>query len=120
MMELEQQLLQVSAKLYRHLGEEIQGEERDAYLKTADRLFDERGQLIASIQQAGIKLSEKNPQHVLLKELDQGIQERMKSIMAEVKQDLKNVQTTKKSEVQYTNPYSSVQVMDGRYYDRKK
>ncbi|HEY4624082.1 MAG TPA: flagellar protein FliT, partial [Solibacillus sp.] len=32
---------------------------------------------------------------------------------------LKDLQNAKKNEKQYLNPYSSVQVMDGRYYDKK-
>lgn len=120
MMALEQQLLQVSAKLYRHLGEAVQSGDRDIFLKTVDELLDERGGLIASLQQAAIPLNETNPQHSVLKELDKGIQERLASIMTELKQDLKNIQTSKKSEVQYNNPYASVRVMDGKYYDQKK
>lgn len=120
MMALEQQLLQVSAKLFQHLGNVVQSEERDAFLKTVDELMGERGQLISLLQEENIPLTDTNSQHALLKELDKGIQERLKSIMAELKKDMKTVQTAKKSEVQYNNPYASVRVMDGRYYDQKK
>lgn len=119
-MAIEQQLLQVSAKLFRHLGEVVQSEDRDAFIKTVDELLEERGQLIALLQQEKVPLTDTNPQHALLKELDKGIQERLKSIMVDLKQDMKNVQTAKKSEVQYNNPYASVRVMDGKYYDQKK
>lgn len=119
-MAVEQQLLQVSAKLFKQLGEVEQTEDRDTLLKSVDELLEERGQLIASLQQENIRLSKTNPQHALLQELDKGIQERLASLMGEIRQDMKNVQTAKKSEVQYNNPYASVRVMDGKYYDQKK
>ncbi len=120
MMALDQQLLQVSAKLYQHLGEAVQSEDRDIFLKIVNELLEERGQLLTLLQQANVSLHDTNPQHAMLKELDKGIQERLASIMNELKQDLKNIQTSKKSEVQYNNPYASVHVMDGKYYDQKK
>lgn len=119
-MAVEQQLLQVSAKLFKQLGELGQTEDRDALLKSVDELLEERGQLIASLQKEKIQLSKTNPQHALLQELDKGIQERLASLMGEIRQDMKNIQTAKKSEVQYNNPYASVRVMDGKYYDQKK
>src|SRR5690606_5780881 len=119
-MAVEQQLLQVSAKLFKELGEVGQVEDRDALLKTVDELLEERGQLIASLQQENIQLSKTNPQHALLQELDKGIREKLASIMTEIRQDMKNIQIANKSEVQYSNPYASVRVMDGKYYDQKK
>ena len=95
-------------------------EDRETLLIAVDELLEERGQLIASLQQENIQLSKTNPQHALLQELDKGIREKLASIMGEIRQDMKNVQTAKKSEVQYNNPYASVRVMDGKYYDQKK
>ncbi|MEK4079045.1 flagellar protein FliT [Solibacillus sp. FSL K6-1126] len=119
-MGVEQQLLQVSAKLFKQLGEVAQTEDRETLLKAVDELLEERGQLIASLQQKNIQLSKTNPQHALLQELDKGIRGKLATIMNEIRQDMKNVQTAKKSEVQYNNPYASVRVMDGKYYDQKK
>ena len=40
--------------------------------------------------------------------------------MVAVKNDLKTLQVSKKSEQQYLNPYQNVRTMDGMYYDGKK
>ena len=121
MSNLEQQLLQISAKLYQQLDKMPAAvEERETFLKEVDRLLDERGQLIQlmSVQQAQEDTPSKN--QALLIDLDKGILERLQSVMSVVKSDLKTVQVAKKKGEQYINPYSSVHVMDGKYYDTKK
>ena len=70
------------------------------------------------VQQVKMDASSKNK--ALLIELDKGIREKSQSVLSLVKNDLKTVQVAKKKEEQYTNPYASVHVMDGKYYDQKK
>ncbi|MED3660915.1 DUF2478 domain-containing protein [Ureibacillus sp. FSL K6-8385] len=118
-MDTQQQLLQVSAKLYQVLESVPHGEQRDAFLQDVDRLLNERGRLIESLVQNNIQLDSHNKDHVLLKKLDEGIKQRLEQVMEAIKLDMKNLQKTKKHEKRYINPYASVQVMDGKYYDRK-
>ena len=121
MSNLEQQLLQISARLYQQLDKMPTAvEERDGFLKEVDRLLDERGQLIESLCVQQVKENPASKNKALIIELDQGIQKRLQSVMSIVKSDLKTVQVAKKKEEQYINPYSSVHVMDGKYYDQKK
>lgn len=118
-MEMLQQLLQISAKLYQHLTELPKDEQRDEYIENIHLFLDERGILIEKMQNDGFKVNLENKSHVMLVELDKGILERLNKVMKSIQTDLKDLQNAKKNEQQYMNPYASVQVMDGRYYDKK-
>ncbi|MFJ7889397.1 flagellar protein FliT [Lysinibacillus xylanilyticus] len=118
-MQLIDQLLQVSANLFKLLGDSPNGEERDEYIDNINSMLDKRGTIIEALIQEGFHLDEQNRIHGTLLELDNGIKERLVAVMNAVKQDMANLQKTKKSEQQYFNPYSNVRVMDGMYYDKK-
>lgn len=115
----EQLLLRVSATLYEHLGSIPKPDDRDAYIETIQSLLDERGTIIHDLQQNNFTFNPSNKMHAMLAELDKGIKSRLTTAMTTVKSDLKNLQNAKKNEKQYMNPYSSVRVMDGMYYDKK-
>ena len=119
-MEMVQQLLQVSAKLYQHLTDLPTDEQRDEYIEKIHFFLDERGILIEKMQNAGFQVNLENKTHAMLVELDKGIRERLNKVMKSIQADLKDLQNAKKHEQQYMNPYASVQVMDGRYFDNKK
>lgn len=118
-MQLIDQLLQVSANLFRILGDIPMGEERDKYIDNINSLLDKRGTIINDMKQEGFRFDEQGRVYRTILELDSGIKERLAAVMSLVKQDMTNLQKTKKSEVQYHNPYSNVRVMDGMYYDKK-
>lgn len=118
-MEMVQGLLQVSAKLYQHLAEIPKDEQRDKYIEKIHLLLDERGILIEKLKYDGFKVNPENKSHTMLAELDKGIRDRLNKVMKSIQLDLKDLQNAKKHEQQYMNPYASVQVMDGRYYDKK-
>ncbi|RKQ12841.1 flagellar protein FliT [Ureibacillus endophyticus] len=119
-MDNEQKLLQLSAKLYKFLESIPKGEKRDEFIQEADRQLDERGKIIELLGQDGFQLNPQNKVHLMLIELDKGILERLDTLKEEIKKDMKILQSSKKNEKQYLNPYSSVRVMDGMYYDKKK
>lgn len=114
-----QTLLQVSAKLFQHLTEIPESEKRDEYIEKIHSLLDERGIIIEQLQQQGFKIDVANRSHIMLAELDKGIQERLNKVMDAVKNDMKILRNSKKNEKQYMDPYSNIAVMDGRYYDKK-
>lgn len=117
-----QQLLQISAKLYKHLTvtDIPTGDERTVYIDEINHMLDARGNLIDKLRQDEFVIESDNKLHETLVQLDKGIRERLEIVMQAVKQDMKDLQNSKKNEKQYMNPYSSVQVMDGMYYDKKK
>ncbi|QPA55089.1 flagellar protein FliT [Lysinibacillus sphaericus] len=118
-MQLIEQLLQVSANLFKLLSDIPKGEERDEYIENINVMLDKRGTVIENLVQEGFLFEEQNRMHRTLLELDNGIKERLATVMDAVKQDMAKLQKTKKSEEQYFNPYSNVRVMDGMYYDKK-
>ena len=118
-MDNSQQLLQVSAKLYQHLTHLPQENERDAYIEKVNGFLDERGQVMEQLKSGGFIFDSENKSHVMLAELDKGIRERLDKVMKVIQLDLKDLQNAKKNEKQYMNPYANIQVMDGRYYDKK-
>ncbi|MBG9454834.1 flagellar assembly protein FliT [Lysinibacillus sphaericus] len=118
-MQLIEQLLQVSANLFKLLGDIPKGEDRDEYIDNINSMLDKRGKIIENLVREGFQFDEQNRIHRTLLDLDNGIKERLAAVMNAVKQDMANLQKTKKSEEQYFNPYSDVRVMDGMYYDKK-
>lgn len=114
-----QAILQVSAKLYQHLTELPSDDERDVFIEKVHQYLDDRGVLIDQLQHEGFQIDLSNKAHATLAELDKGIKGRLDKVMKSIQADMKDLQNAKKNEQQYMNPYSSVQVMDGRYYDKK-
>lgn len=115
-----QRVLQLSAKLYQFLEAGTSVEQRDDFIKEIDRQLDERGKALKQLLDEGFQIDSQHKVHAMLIELDKGIRDRMDNVMNAVKSDMKTLQAAKKNEKQYLNPYSSVQVMDGMYYDKKK
>lgn len=118
-MDLFEQLLQDSAKLYQLLTNIPKGEERDEYISQVNVLLDNRGKIIESLQKENLLLNRNDKSHATLIELDKAIGERLNHVLLVIKDDLRNLNQTKKSEQRYLNPYSNVGVMDGKYYDKK-
>ena len=119
-MNLMNELLQVSAKLLKHLTNIPSGEERTSYIQEINELLDERGKIVEQLKVEDFKYDATIETHVMLMKLDKGIREKLEIVFNSVKQDIQNLQKAKKHEIQYINPYAKVQVMDGRYYDKKK
>lgn len=119
-MELLQELLQVSAQLYKHLTTFPEDKERDVYIQKIDNYLDKRGAIIDKLQQLEVNPLPGHPFEKQLRELDKGIRDGLVKAKSEIVQDMKNLQTSKKSERRYVDPYSSVRVMDGTYFDGRK
>ena len=115
-----QQLLQISAKLFQILENVSKGEERSKLIEEVNRMLDHRGTIIEHLRENGFQMDVSNKSHVLLAQLDEGIRKRLDNLFSLIKQDMKDIQNSKKNEKQYMNPYASVRIMDGMYYDRKK
>lgn len=119
-MDILNKCLQTSAQLFKHLSDIPEGENRSSYIEEINRLLDERGNLINQLKELNFQYDEKNKIHFTLFELDKGIRERLNIVMEAVKADIKDFQNTKKHERQYIDPYESLRILEGRYYDGKK
>ena len=115
-----QQLLQISAKLFELLKEQPKEVSKEEYIENINILLDKRGELMQQIISIGFQYNPTNKIHQTLYELDLGIKKRLALVLQGIKTDMKELQTTKKYEQQYSNPYGHVQSMDGMYYDKKK
>lgn len=114
------ELLQKSAQLLKVLVEIAEQKERPENLDKITTLLDERGVIIEKIKQGGFRYDESNKMHTTLFELDKGIREKLDIIMQSIKDDIKDVQKSKKFERQYIDPYGDVRHLNARYYDGKK
>ena len=117
---LNNDLLQISANLYKFLSNTPTGEERTAYISKINKMLDDRGGIIEKLKQNGFTFDPSNKEHQMLLELDKGIRERLKVVMLAVKNDIKDLNHTKKVEMQYMNPYSNLQSFNAKYYDGKR
>ncbi len=91
-----EQLLQVSANLYKLLGEIPNSEERDSYIDNINVMLDKRGIIIKRLQEENFKFDAQNRVHNTLLELDKGIKQRLAVVMDAVKQDMANLQKNEK------------------------
>jgi len=121
-MDLMKQLLLLSEKLYSYLGKEPENKEekRDEYIEFVDKLLDARGQTIDQLKAMPNNPIIEHEYEAQLRALDKGILERLETFKKQIAIDMQNLQKSKKSEVQYHNPYGAVSTMDGTYYDKKK
>lgn len=114
-----ERLLSISARLNEHLSTIPHGENREEFIEKINDLLDERGAIIEELKLSGKSL-DGHQLYKHLQELDRDIQEQLQKVMTAIKTDMRTLQQSKKTEQQYLNPYSSVRVMDGMYYDGKK
>lgn len=112
--------LQKSAQLFKFLTTIPDGEERTAYIEKINQLLDDRGEMVVSLQKTGFKFNPEDKTHNTIYELDKGIQERLALVMDTVRNDIKDLQNTKKNERHYIDPYEDLRIIEGRYYDGKK
>lgn len=121
-MDLMKQLLLLSEKLYSFLEKEPGDKEdkRDEYISYVNKLLDARGQTIDQLEKLPMNPIVGHEYETQLRTLDKGIVERLEAFKKQISTDMQNLQKSKKSEVQYHNPYGAVNSMDGTYYDKKK
>ena len=119
-MDILNKYLQSSAQLYKLLTNIPDGENRTIYIEEINCLLDERGKLVKQLQDLNFEYDDSVKIHQTLFELDKGIRERLSLVMEAVKEDIKDLQNTKKHERQYIDPYEDLRTLEGRYYDGKK
>ncbi|MBM7700756.1 flagellar protein FliT [Kurthia huakuii] len=121
-MDLVKQFLLLSEKLYSFLEKapEDKEDKRDDYIAHIDKLLTARGQTVDKLQAMPENPVIGHEYEVQLRELDKAIIKRLESFKRDIAEDMKQLQTTKKSEQQYHNPYGAFYNRDGTYYDKRK
>lgn len=121
-MDVIQQLLLLSQKLFDTLEklEEDHDNQREKQIALIDKLLDARGQTIDLLMKESPEPLKGHKDEVLLKALNKGILERLELFKGEILLDLKQLKTSKKSEIRYMDPYSALGNIDGTFFDGKK
>ncbi|WP_253718576.1 flagellar protein FliT [Weizmannia acidilactici] len=106
-------------KLTEDLLEEFnKGQSREELIGNINRLLDKRGALLASLKPPF------SPEEQLLGKkiaaLDKRLKPLLEETLLEIRQDIKQTVKKKTSMKKYINPYQSLQLNDGRFYDRKR
>ncbi|WP_067727100.1 flagellar protein FliT [Oceanobacillus damuensis] len=111
-------IYEITMKIRELLNQPITPQSRESVIEQLNGLVSDRGKLMDSLtppytedeKRIGSKLVQFNDE----------IQNRMQILFADLKMEMKQVKKQKKSNQSYTNPYKSVQVMDGMFMDSKK
>jgi flagellar protein FliT len=116
-----EQFLQKSAQLYKLLVDSQNDlDHRTENIERINLLLNERGKVVEKLKEEQFKYDASNKMHATLKELDNGIHEKLNVIMDTIKSDLTDLQKSKQKEMQYIDPYSELRGLNSRYYDGKK
>lgn len=121
-MDLVQQLLLLSEKLYQTLEfvEEDKDEKRNEQIELINKLLDARGQTIEKLQAVSEHPLRGHEQEVYLRDLNHRIIERLHNYKGRIREDMQQLQVSMKSEKRYVNPYSHLQNLDGTYFDKRE
>lgn len=111
------EFIKKTKQLQSHLEKGFPEDNREEYIRTIDRLLEERQQLLNELPDLSIALDDRNKQEMI--SIENQIQELMKSYQGKIKEDLKTLQLKKRKGNQYSEPYGNFSV-DGMFYDKKK
>ncbi|RDW16523.1 flagellar protein FliT [Oceanobacillus arenosus] len=113
-----QPIYDLTVELKNLLDKPVSAKSREAVITDLNRLLIRRGvemeNLSPPFSTEEQSLGEK------LVPINQAVQKKMQVMFSGLKTEMKQVKQQKKSNQSYTNPYRSVQAMDGMFMDRKK
>jgi flagellar protein FliT len=108
----------LTLELNKLLDEPITAKSREVVITDLNRLLIKRGVEMENLN-APFSTEEQNLGEKLVP-INEAVQRKMQVIFTDLKTEMKQVKQQKKSNQSYTNPYKSVQAMDGMFMDRKK
>ncbi|RLL46652.1 flagellar protein FliT [Oceanobacillus piezotolerans] len=100
------------------LDQTMTAKNREEMINKVNNLLEQRGMEMESINPPYTE-DEKQLGKELL-HLNEGVQRQIEAAFLELKKEMKQVKRQKASNKKYLNPYQNVQIMDGRYLDKKK
>ena len=113
-----QVIYDITIQLKEIVDQPITGKTREATIEKLNKVIMKKG-----VQMEKIKPPFSDEEHQLSKALlplNEDVQNKMQIIFADLKTEMKQIKQQKKSNQSYTNPYKSVQTMDGMFMDQKK
>ncbi|WP_163970543.1 flagellar protein FliT [Oceanobacillus halotolerans] len=91
---------------------------REEIITEVNRLIEERAVYLDELNPPFTEEEKTTGNQIV--DLNENIKQKMDTLFADLKQEMKQMKQQKKSNQSYTNPYKHVQTMDGMFYDRKK
>ncbi|MEE8671110.1 MAG: flagellar protein FliT [Heyndrickxia coagulans] len=91
---------------------------RDTLIQNVHRLLDRRGALLAAIKPPFSAEAQLLGRKIM--DLDKQLKPLMQETLSGIRSDIQQAAKKKTSMKQYINPYQSLQLNDGRFYDRKR
>lgn len=95
---------------------EAANQDRDSQIEQAEKLLDQRGEILPSIQPPFTEEEQQLGREINL--MNQEIEAHLQKLSQAVKEDLREVSVKKQSMGKYSNPYESLQT-DGVFYDKR-
>ncbi|UJL45338.1 flagellar protein FliT [Virgibacillus sp. NKC19-16] len=111
-------LYDITIQLKNVLDQDIIAKNRGSVIEKVNELIEKRGQLMVDLTEPYTEEEKRLGQQLV--PLNEGIQASMNQLFNHLKAEMKQVKKQKKSNRTYTNPYESVQAMDGMFMDSKK
>jgi flagellar protein FliT len=111
------ELLGCNKELINLLMKGLPIEDREDYIGQIDHLLEKRGTILYSLD---FKSQETLQAKNLLMDQDQEIRTLLAKQQAQIKEDLKLLKAQKQKNQQYANPYQTLNMHDGAFYDKRK
>ena len=99
-----------------HLNQGLPENEREAYIQKTDDFLDQRFTLMRQVDFQSAEVEK--VKEVLLKQ-DRAIKQLLEQHQQIIKDDIKRLKVQKEKGKQYANPYASVGMNDGVFYDKR-
>lgn len=113
-----QPIYELTEQMKTNLDQMMTAKNREAIMNKVNSLLEQRGQHMESIKPPYTKEEKQLGKELL--HLNEQVQKQIEEAFSELKIEMKQVKRQKSSNKKYLNPYQNVQVMDGRYLDKKK
>ena len=103
-------------ELLLHLNQGLPEHDREVYIKKTDDLLDQRFTIMRQVDFQSVEAEKMKD--VLLKQ-DRAIKQLLEQHQQVIKDDIKRLKVQKEKSKHYANPYASVGMSDGAFYDKR-
>lgn len=113
-----QSVYQITKQLEEALESQVTNKNRSDMINKVNELLEQRQEHLNYIHPPYTEKEKKVGKQIVL--MNKHIHERMQFIFNDLKKDMQQIKQQRKSTNTYTNPYKSVQTIDGMFMDSKQ
>ncbi|MBA2874641.1 flagellar protein FliT [Thermaerobacillus caldiproteolyticus] len=117
-MDLVEELASCSEKLLSILQHSAIG--REVQIEQINELLTKRESIIEKLKQAKTNDLEKHPKAAQIVKMEQEIKKGLHQLFTLIKKNIKELNEKKRFHQSYVNPYTHLQTVDGRFYDKRR